>query len=143
MYCTNCGKDGVRENSTACLGCGISPHAAEKNYCCNCGEKLNNVNQVICTKCGCSVKSIATSGESKRIIAGILGLCFGGIGVHKFYLGSWGWGIVYLAAVVLTAGFGALVTSPIALVESIIYLTMDDTKFAKKYSQETRSPFRW
>ncbi|MDR1382847.1 MAG: TM2 domain-containing protein [Planctomycetaceae bacterium] len=145
MYCTNCGKDGVHENAIACIGCGVSPRM-EKNYCYHCGEKLNSPNQMICVKCGHGVQSVkyrAAAGEKSRITAALLAIFLGGIGVHKFYLGSWGWGIVYIAVVAVTLGFGAIATGIAALVEFIIYLTMDDAQFAEKYSQETQSPFRW
>ena len=31
-----------------------------------------------------------------KVAAGLLGIFLGGLGIHKFYLGRWGWGIVYL-----------------------------------------------
>lgn len=31
-----------------------------------------------------------------RVLAGVLAIIFGGLGVHKFYLGQPGWGILYL-----------------------------------------------
>jgi TM2 domain-containing membrane protein YozV len=34
--------------------------------------------------------------QRSRIIAAVLAIIFGGLGIHKFYLGQAGWGILYL-----------------------------------------------
>jgi hypothetical protein len=34
-------------------------------------------------------------GKSK-VAAGLFGIFLGGIGIHKFYLGCWGWGVLYI-----------------------------------------------
>jgi TM2 domain-containing membrane protein YozV len=147
MYCTNCGKEGVHENAVACTGCGVPPYQ-KKNYCSHCGEKLSSPNQVICIKCGCGIqnlknRAVSTPGGKNRITAALLAIFFGGIGIHKFYLGSWGWGIIYVAVVALPLGFGAIIIRIVAFVEFIIYLTMDHSQFAEKYSPETQSLFLW
>lgn len=43
-----------------------------------------------------------------RVIAGLLGLFFGGFGVHRFYLGYSGLGVVQILVTVCTCGLGAL-----------------------------------
>ena len=53
-------------------------------------------------------------------------LLLGGIGIHKFYTGAWGWGIVYI--VLCWTYIPALV----ALVEGIRYLTLKQPEFAQK-----------
>lgn len=78
-----------------------------------------------------------------KLTAGLLAILLGGIGVHKFYMGSWGWGIVFIAIVLLTGGFGGIATGTCALVEGIIYLTMSQDRFNEKYPPETEAPFRW
>jgi TM2 domain-containing membrane protein YozV len=65
--------------------------------------------------------------ESKRIVAGILALVIGGLGVHKFYLGYTGAGILQI--VLSCFGIGGIV----ALVEGIIYLTKTDEEFIQTY----------
>ena len=42
--------------------------------------------------------------ESKRIIAGILGILLGSLGVHKFVLGYTTQGIIMLAITIVTCG---------------------------------------
>lgn len=85
-----------------------------------------------CPKCGHPNKSkpgsfVTAGGPPKsRIVAGVLALLLGGIGVHKFYLGKAGFGILYLLF------FWTFVPAIIALVEGIIYLVQDDATFAAK-----------
>ena len=61
-----------------------------------------------------------------KVAAGVLAILFGGIGVHKFYLGKIGMGILYL----LFCWTG--IPSVIGLIEGIIYLCSDDENFQLK-----------
>jgi TM2 domain-containing membrane protein YozV len=54
-----------------------------------------------------------------RTVAGILGIVLGGLGVHRFYLGYVGIGLVQIAVTVLTFGVGWLW----GFIEGILYLT--------------------
>ncbi len=65
--------------------------------------------------------------ESKRTVAGILALLVGGLGVHKFFLGYTGAGIIQI--ILSCFGVGGI----IALVEGIIYLTKSDEEFIQTY----------
>ena len=73
-------------------------------FCKNCGAEIND-NAVICVKCGCSINNQAPAVEgtakSKDWLTTLL-LCLflGGLGVHRFYVGKTGTGILQL----LTAG---------------------------------------
>ena len=49
------------------------------------------------------------NGSDKKILAGILGILLGGLGIHKFVLGYTKEGIIMLLISVLTCGFGAIV----------------------------------
>ena len=62
-----------------------------------------------------------------KVIAGLLAIFLGGLGIHKFYLGETTAGVVYLLF------FWTFIPALIALVEGIIYLTMSDEAFANKY----------
>lgn len=62
-----------------------------------------------------------------KIAAGILAILLGGIGVHKFYLGKIGMGIVYI----LFCWTG--ITAVVGLVEGIIYLCSSDEDFQLKH----------
>ena len=72
-------------------------------------------------------------GAEKRVVAGILGILLGGLGIHKFYLGYNTPGIIMLLVTVLTCGFGGTVMAVIGLIEGIIYLTKTDEEFVATY----------
>lgn len=74
---------------------------------------------------------------SKRIVAGILALCLGGFGVHKFVLGYTRAGLIHLLLTLATCGLMKFV----AIVEGIIYLTKTDTEFVSTYQIGTKEWF--
>lgn len=67
--------------------------------------------------------------ENKKILAGVLAIVLGGLGVHKFILGYTQEGIIQLILGVVTCGIGGI----IGLVEGIIYLTKTDEEFYQTY----------
>ncbi len=54
-----------------------------------------------------------------RVVAGLLGILLGGLGVHRFYLGYIGIGIAQIVVTIVTFGAGALW----GFIEGILYLT--------------------
>jgi uncharacterized membrane protein YvbJ len=78
VYCAACGKQ-ISEQAPACPSCG---HPNEK-FVAGANQNFGNGAQY-----GGEVKS--------RTTAGILGILLGGFGVHKFYLGRIGEGILML-----------------------------------------------
>ena len=79
--------------------------------------------------------------SSKKILAGILGIVIGGLGIHKFVLGYTTAGVIMLLVTVLTCGFGGIVMGVIGLVEGIMYLTKSDEDFYHTYMAGERSWF--
>ena len=73
------------------------------------------------------------AGADKKIVAGILAILLGPLGIHKFILGYTTAGIIMILVSVLTLGFGAIVMSIIGLVEGILYLTKSDEEFVATY----------
>lgn len=93
--------------------------------------------------------------SQKKLIAGLLAIFVGSLGVHKFYLGMTNPGLlllgtnigVWILALILgllTLGIGLVVTLPLAilvssalavlgLVEGILYLTKTDADFQREY----------
>ena len=67
--------------------------------------------------------------QSQRVLAGVLGILLGGLGVHRFILGDVSGGIIRIVITVVTCGFGSL----LGLVEGIIYLTKTDEQFIQEY----------
>lgn len=104
----------------------------DEKFCSDCGEVIK-VKAEICPKCGCrqmaaplSFGVSAPNGKNK-IVAALLAFFFGGFGVHKFYLGQIGQGVLFLLF------FWTIIPFIIAFIESILYLVMSDQEFARKY----------
>jgi TM2 domain-containing membrane protein YozV len=75
-------------------------------------------------------------GKQKSITC-IFTFLLGGLGAHKFYLGSYGWGILYL---ILCWTYIPAVT---AFIEGILFLCMDKEEFDLKYNYTPSAPFKW
>lgn len=78
--------------------------------------------------------------NSKKVVAGLMGIFFGGLGVHKFILGYNGAGVAMLVpslvVPVVTCGFGffvPIVMHIIGMIEGIIYLTKTNQEFSDMY----------
>ena len=61
-----------------------------------------------------------------KVVAGVLGILIGGFGIHKFYLGKIGMGILFLCF--CWTGIPAFV----GFIEGIIYLCSSDENFQLK-----------
>lgn len=124
------------------------------NLCPQCGAPLQN-GATTCQYCGTSVKPAATAQNvqqqpvivvqnsaapqasysdprqfwpvKNKIVAGVLAILLGSIGVHKFYLGKVAAGVLYI----LFCWTG--IPSIIALIEGIILLCSTDENFELKY----------
>lgn len=46
--------------------------------------------------------------QKSRLVAGILGIFVGGIGVHNFYLGNITRGVIQILVTIVTCGFGSI-----------------------------------
>ncbi|MCR8657829.1 TM2 domain-containing protein [Paenibacillus endoradicis] len=71
-----------------------------------------------------------------KVAAGVLAILFGGLGVHKFYLGNIVLGIIYLLF------FWTYIPAVIGFIEGIIYLCTSDEKFARKYGKRVFQPYQ-
>ena len=71
------------------------------------------------------------NGENKKMIAGILAIVIGSLGIHKFVLGYTKEGIIQIILTVVTCGLAGIV----GLVEGIIYLTKSDEEFYETYQK--------
>ncbi|NAS31952.1 NINE protein [Flavobacteriaceae bacterium R38] len=88
-----------------------------------------------------SAKEAFNSQDNKKIIAGILAILFGSLGIHKFILGYNKEGFILLgfsiAAYVLSCLFIGLlfiwIPGLIGIIEGIIYLTKSDEEFYNTY----------
>jgi len=86
MFCRNCGKELV-DIPRVCLSCGAKPLAGS-SFCNGCGAPTDPLTE-ICAKCGFRLgKAEARDiSHSSRLVATLLCLFLGQIGVHRFYVG--------------------------------------------------------
>lgn len=96
MYCRNCGNE-INDKAVVCVNCGVPP-LAENKFCPSCGA-ATQPNQVVCIKCGTSLASHTfsnSSAGSSQVVALLLCIFIGGLGIHRFYLGYTWQGVVQL-----------------------------------------------
>ena len=92
-------------------------------FCQNCGNELNEGADV-CLKCGKSVnKPSYSNGGKSKLVAGLLGIFLGALGIHNFYLGYTSKATTQLLLTVLSCGILAIVSEIWGLVEGIQILT--------------------
>jgi TM2 domain-containing membrane protein YozV len=96
-------------------------------YCVNCGTSID-AQAEICPGCGVRQPSLRRPGKiSRRVAAAIFAILLGSFGVHRFFLGQIGWGILYVLFC------WTLIPAVAGLIEGILYLTMSEEEFEAKY----------
>jgi TM2 domain-containing membrane protein YozV/ribosomal protein L40E len=110
----------------------ILQKSADEKFCKDCGAIISSKAE-ICPKCGVrqtssfgDLSSIAPNGKSK-LAAALFAIFLGDLGIHKFYLGQVGWGVVYIVFC------WTFIPALVGLIEGILYLVMSDSDFNKKY----------
>jgi ribosomal protein L40E len=104
----------------------------EQKFCVACGERLDFLAEV-CPKCGVRQPRFP-EGQfqgrlSRRIAAALFAIFLGTFGVHKFYLGKVGMGVLYLLF------FWTGIPTLVGIIEGIIYLTKSDDAFEVEHPQ--------
>ncbi len=93
-------------------------------------------------------EAVGKSKENKKMMAGILAILLGGLGIHKFILGYNKEGMIllgiFLVSIPLTCVVIGIITiyipAIIGLIEGIIYLTKSDEEFYQTY-QVNKKPW--
>ncbi len=75
--------------------------------------------------------------NSKKVLAGVMGILFGGLGIHRFILDDVSGGLIRILITLVTCGLGSI----IGFVEGIIYLTKTDAEFYQTYMVARRAWF--
>lgn len=68
-----------------------------------------------------------------KVAAGVLAILLGAFGIHKFYLGKWIQGLIYLVL------FWTYIPAILGVIEGIIYLMSNDNNFARKHDKAYRA----
>jgi len=107
---------------------------AGEKHCSSCGSVVKIVAE-ICPSCGVRQSPNVEIGSTSDVpvknkwISVILALWLGGLGAHKFYLGKYAQGVIYL---VLCWTFVPFV---IAWIEAVVYAFTPEEGFSERYSQ--------
>tara|TARA_B100000963_G_scaffold116333_1_gene101340 strand:- start:1064 stop:1477 length:414 start_codon:yes stop_codon:yes gene_type:complete len=119
IFCSSCGNS-IASDAAFCPKCG-SPNKANPQ-----AQAVNQ--QVAQPQMTHSDGRVDGKVIKSRAAAGILGIFLGAFGIHKFYCGSIGLGIVYLLF------FWTFIPGIVGFIEGIIYLTQpDDETFTRRY----------
>jgi len=88
-----------------------------------------------------NLKEATNNGENKKLLAGILAIILGSLGVHKFILGYQKEGLILAGVTILGIATSCIIIGAffywipglIGLIEGIIYLTKSDEEFYNTY----------
>jgi TM2 domain-containing membrane protein YozV len=75
----------------------------------------------------------AASNDRNKYVAALLAFFFGVLGIHRFYLGRNGSGVLMIVLSITVVGL--IVTSIWAIIDMIRYLIMSDAEFAHRYAR--------
>jgi hypothetical protein len=101
------------------------PLDPSEKYCFECGSVIR-ARAEICPNCGVR-QPAAGFGSKNKLVAALLAIFLGGFGIHKFYLGKIGQGVLYLLFC------WTFIPALIGFIEGIIYLATSDQDFERKY----------
>lgn len=123
MRCYHC-NEVVGEDDVYCKYCGTRiKHVTY--YCANCGKEIQSLDS-LCLNCGFQNKDQRQRYSVKsRVVAGLLGIFLGGLGIHNFYLGYSSKGIIQLFCSFLglfTFGITSSIAGIWGLIEGIMIL---------------------
>lgn len=64
-------------------------------FCKNCGQEIAD-NAAVCVNCGVATQTAPVVSSKNKVVAGVLGLLLGTLGIHNFYLGYKNKGLIQL-----------------------------------------------
>lgn len=98
--------------------------------------ELNDSSQAINVYPSLAATTVVQNKEKSKVALILLTLVGGGLGAHKFYVGSWGWGIVYLLLCVL------YIPLILSFIEFIRYCFLSEQEINEKV-RKLKGPFSW
>ena len=103
MFCPNCG----------------SQNDDFANNCASCGAPLGNEGYHQPSYQPNNFNQVPNGNQKSKLVAGLLGIFLGGLGIHSFYLGKTTIGIVQIIVTFVTCGIGGWW----GIIEGILILT--------------------
>jgi len=135
-HCINCGAE-IPDEADVCTECGVNQSTSldsghgergvDEKYCVSCGTLINRQAQ-LCPECGFEQPTSGGSADSEQVVAGILAILLGGLGVHKFYQGNMKIGTLYLCF------FWTAIPALLGLIEGILMLVADEDEYERTYA---------
>ena len=116
--CDHCGRDITDE--VYCPNCGAPQNSSEKEA--NVVNEENISTTPVDDKTSTS-SNTTTVGSKSKIVAGLLGIFLGGLGVHNFYLGYTGKAVAQLLITILSCGSLSVISGVWGFIEGILILT--------------------
>ncbi len=104
MNCQNCGSE-ISNDAKFCPVCG-SPVSAQNSGAENAAPNYQNPTPNY--QNAANQYAAPNAAPKSRLLAGLLGLLFGGIGVHNFYLGNTTRAVIQIVVSCVTCGIGAI-----------------------------------
>jgi TM2 domain-containing membrane protein YozV/DNA-directed RNA polymerase subunit RPC12/RpoP len=136
-YCHACGVQ-IRQESVACPSCGVRQSSPARPRRREERDRYSDVerrgDQWDGYSRGRDGGINRLSGE--QLVAGILAILVGSLGIHKFYLGFQRAGITMLVVSIVTIPFallGMIVMTVIDIIEGVMCLTKSEAQFRREY----------
>lgn len=126
LHCKNCGV-ALDENVSFCPECGAKVGVGNR-FCGHCGQAVYPEDEY-CANCHAPLKDVYRDehrstdsnylpADKDKVVAILLCLFLGGLGIHNFYLGETKKGIIRIVFTVLVCGLGEL----FALIDLILLI---------------------
>ena len=149
-FCPNCGASTSldseqSEETPKCQSCG-SPIKKDSRFCPNCGASSSldiERSEIEATKTEALKPNDSAATNSKSTMkAALFAFLLGPFGVQKFYLGSYGWGLVILGLTILLFPIGTIISGIISWIDFFKFMNMSESEFNTKYAWNS-DPWNW
>ena len=131
INCKECGQQ-ISDAASVCPHCGAP--VVTDIYCSHCGTRIPE-NTRYCPNCGEGVAPCDVTGKKDKVVAGLLAIFLGGLGIHYFYLGKTTAGVL----TIVISLFSCYIWTLVMFIQGILMLTMSDEDFNAKYVENDRT----
>lgn len=134
INCKECGQQ-ISDSASVCPHCGAP--VIRDVFCPSCGTKVPE-NVKFCPNCGGQIYPVsetAKAGKKDKLVAGLLAIVLGGLGIHYFYLGKTTAGVLTIVISLVSCGIWPVVM----FIQGILMLIMSEEDFDSKYVDNDRT----